>query len=185
MNFQKLKDDVCDEIRSALGKIDEKELKGFIECMLKSRTVFVIGVGRVMLMLKAFAKRIKHLGYDSWVVGETTIPAIKKGDILLAASGSGETLTTVDVARLAKKNGATVALITASNKSTLREISDVVIRIPSPTKLHMPDETSSDQPMTNLFEQSLLIFCDCLSIILQIELKVTEEKMWEVHANLE
>ena len=185
MNFQKLKDDVCDEIRFALGKIDENELAAFIECMLKSKTVFVIGVGRVMLMLQAFAKRIKHLGFDSYVVGETTIPGIKEGDLLLAASGSGETLTTVNVARLAKKHGATVALITASSKSTQRDISDVVLRIPSPTKLHMPDETSSDQPMTNLFEQSLLIFCDCLSIILQDKLKVTDEEMWEVHANLE
>lgn len=185
MKFQKLKEDVCKEIRFVLSKVEENEEEAFIDHILKANRLFFVGVGRVMLMLQAFAKRLKHLGLDSYVVGETTIPGIQKGDFLVAGSGSGETLTTVNIARLAKKHQAKVALITSSPHSTLKELSDVSVRIPCPTKLHLPGEISCKQPMTNLFEQSLLIFCDCVSMIIQDKLNVSEEEMWKVHANLE
>lgn len=185
MKFQKLKEEICEEIRFALSKVEEDEVEALIDHILKANRLFFIGVGRVMLMLQTFAKRLKHLGLDSYVVGETTVPGIQKGDLLVAGSGSGETLTTVNVARLAKKHQAEVALITSSLRSTLRELSDVPVRIPCPTKLHFPGEISSKQPMTNLFEQSLLIFCDCVSMIIQDKLNVSEEEMWKVHANLE
>lgn len=185
MKFQELKEDIFKEIRFVLNKIDENEVEGFIDHILKANRLFFIGVGRVMLMLQAFAKRLKHLGLDSYVVGETTVPGIQEGDLLVAGSGSGETLTTVNVARLAKKHQAKVALITSSPRSTLKELSDVSVRIPAPTKVHLPEEISSKQPMTNLFEQSLLIFCDCVSMIIQDKLNVSEEELWKVHANLE
>ena len=187
MKFQKLKEEVCNEIRFVLSKVDENEVEAFIKHILKTKKnkLFVIGVGRVMLMLQTFAKRLKHLGIESYVVGETTVPAIEEGDLLLAASGSGETLTTINVVKLAKKHGARIALITSSVDSTLRELSDVSVRIPCPTKLHLPGEVSSIQSMTNLFEQSLLIFCDCISMIVQDEFKVSEEELWRVHNNLE
>jgi 6-phospho-3-hexuloisomerase len=187
MKFKKLNDDVCNEIKFVLSKIDEKEIENFIELILKTKTnrVFVIGVGRVMLMLQAFAKRLKHLGFESYVVGETTVPGIKDGDLLIAASGSGETLTTFNVVKLAKKNKANIALITSSINSTIEKLSDFTVRIPCATKLHLPGEFPSKQPMTNLFEQSLLIFCDCVSIIIQNKLNISEEDLWKVHANLE
>ena len=185
MNFQNLKDEVCEEIKKALTNVNEPDFDELIDFILSAEKVFVVGVGRVMLMLKTFAQRLKHLGLDSYVVGETTVPGVQKGDLLVVASGSGETLTTVNVARLAKKHQAKVAFITSSPSSTLKKLSDVSVRIPSPTKLHLPGEISPKQPMTNLFEQSLLIFCDCVSMIIQDKLNVSEEEMWRVHANLE
>ena len=185
MSFQKTKNDVCKEIELSLSKIGEKEIEDFINLILRNDKVFVIGVGRVMLMLQAFAKRLKHLGLDSYVVGETTTPGIKKGDLLVTASGSGETLTTVNIARLAKKHQAKVALITSSSRSTLKELADASLRIPCPTKLHLPGEIPSKQPMTNLFEQCLLIFGDCISMMIQKKLNISGEKMWKTHANLE
>ena len=185
MEFQKLKEGVCQEIRFVLGKVEEDEVEAFVDDILKADRLFFIAVGRVMLMLQAFAKRFKHLGLDSYVVGETTVPGIQKRDLLVAGSGSGETLTTVNVARLAKKYRAKVALITSSSRSTLKGLSDVSVRIPCPTKLRLPGEIPSKQPMTNLFEQSLLIFCDCVCMIIQDRLNVSEKEMWGVHANLE
>jgi len=185
MSFQEIKSDVGKEIELSLSKIDEKEVEDFINLILSHKKIFVIGVGRVMLMLQAFAKRLKHLGLDSYVVGETTVPAIGEKDILIAASGSGETLTTVNTAKLAQNQGAKVALITSSSHSTLKELADASVRIPSPTKLHLSEEISSKQPMTTLFEQCLLIFSDCISMIIEKKLNISEEKMWKVHANLE
>lgn len=185
MSFHKIKEEICDEIRFALSKVDEREVEVFIDNLLGAKKLFFIGVGRVMLMTKAFAKRLKHLGFDAYVVGETTVPAIQYGDLLIATSGSGETLTTINVSRLAKEHQARVALITSSLDSTLKRISDVSIRIPCPTKLHLSDEIPSKQPMTSLFEQSILIFYDCISMIIQEKLNISEEELWEIHTNLE
>lgn len=185
MKFQKLKEEICEELRFALSKVEEDEVEAFINHILKADRLFFIGVGRVMLMLQTFAKRLKQLGKDSYVVGETTVPGIQKGDLLIAASGSGETLTTLNVVRLAKKHHATIVLITSSPRSSLKQLSDVSVRIPCPTKLHLPEEIPSKQPMTNLFEQSLLIFCDCVSTIVQDKLNLSDEEMWKIHANLE
>jgi len=185
MDFQTLQNQVCQEINSALSKVKEEEINEFIEHLLSAEKVFVMGVGRVMLMMQSFAKRIKHLGIDSYVVGETVVPAISSKDLLVIGSGSGETTTCVTIAQLARKFGAKIALITAAKNSTLKKMADVSVRIPSPTKLKAPDEPISKQPMTNLFEQALLVFCDCISMILQKRLGLSEEEMWKVHANLE
>ena len=168
-----------------MSKVDSEEVESLVNIVLGSKKVFVIGVGKVMLMMQALAKRLKHLGLDSYVVGETTTPGIQKGDLLLAGSGSGETITTVNVARLAKKHGAKICLITSSSDSTLRQLSDASVRIPCSTKLNLPGEIISKQSMTTLFEQCLLIFGDCVSMIIQKKLNISEEEMWKTHANLE
>jgi 6-phospho-3-hexuloisomerase len=185
MYFREAMAIVHGEVQSCLSKVDESEVGALIEQIARANRIFVVGVGRVMLMIQAFAKRLKHLQFDSVVVGETITPAIGEEDLLIAASGSGETLTTITVMRLAKKHGAQVALITASNQSTAKAIADSSVRIPCPTKFHRPEETPSKQPMTSLFEQCLLFFCDCTSLMLQDEMNISEEDLWNAHSNLE
>lgn len=185
MSFQNLKDEVCEEIRNALTSVEEQNLKELIDLILSAEKVFVVGVGRVMLVMQAFAKRLKHLEIDAHVVGEIVEPPISAHDILIVGSGSGETMISVNIAKLAQKSRAKVGLITSSHKSTLKKLADVSVVIPCPTKLHLPDEPISKQPMANLFEQSLYILCDCLTIILQEKLGITGDRMWKTHANLE
>ncbi len=185
MNFKDAAGIIMKEIGSVIKKVEEKEVKNFISSILDAEKVFVTGAGRVKLMMQAFAKRLRHLGLESYVVGETTVPAIGKCDLLIAASGSGETLTTVDVARLAKKQKGKLVLITASPGSTLKRISDLTVRIPCSTKYHLEGEFISRQPMTSLFEQSLLVFCDGVTMMLKEQLKISEKEMWRIHCNLE
>lgn len=185
MNFQNLKDEVCEEIRNVLTNIDEQNLVELTDLILSAEKVFVVGVGRVMLVMQSFAKRLKHLEIDVHVVGEIVEPPITAHDILIVGSGSGETMIPVNMAKLAQKFRAKVGLITSSHKSTLKKLADVSVTISCPTKLHLSDEPISKQPMGNLFEQTLFILCDCLTIILQEKLSIAGEKMWETHANLE
>lgn len=185
MRFHKLKDEVGEEIKNALAGVEEERVEKLINLILSARRVFVVGAGRVRLVMQAFAKRLKHLGLDTYVVGETTPPPITPKDVLIVGSGSGETIIPVEISKLAKKFKARVGLITSSPRSTLGELADVWVRIPSPTKLHLPTEPFSRQPRANLFEQSLFILCDCLIIILQEKLGISEEEMQKRHANLE
>jgi 6-phospho-3-hexuloisomerase len=62
---------------------------------------------------------------------------------------------------------------------------DLVVRIPCCTKLNLPDEIPSGQPMSSLFEQSLYLLCDivCLCVIRRKDIDI--KTLWDMHANLE
>ena len=49
---------VLKEINAALGAVDGKKVEEMIEMICLAEKVFVIGVGRVLLMLQAFVKRL-------------------------------------------------------------------------------------------------------------------------------
>ena len=185
MDFASIKQKAIEELGEVLGDINEESVGKFIGMITGANKVFVTGVGRTMLMLQAFAKRLNHLKIKAYVVGETSTPPIEKGDLLIAASGSGETATTVSISKLARENGAKVALITAREESTLSKLADIYIKIPCPTKLKLEGEYKSVQLMATLFEQSLLIFFDCVALMIKRQTGVSDEEMWKLHANLE
>jgi 6-phospho-3-hexuloisomerase len=163
VSFSELKDIVLEELEGVLDKISEKEVRIFINAISTAERVFVIGAGRSFLISKTFAKRLTHLRIDSYVVGETITPNIKKGDLLVVSSGSGETMIPANISNLAKKYGAKIAVVTANIESTLGRIGDFSVRIPCPIKPHLlVEEDCSIQPMHNLFEQCLLLFFDCV-----------------------
>lgn len=183
--YHELRTKVPAELAEVLARVSEKDVEALRAEIGKQRRVFVVGVGRVMLMMQAFAKRLVHLGVDAHVVGETTNPPLAAGDLLIAASASGETMTTVNMARKAKELGGFVFAITASPGSSLAGIADSFIHLPTPTKLKRKGEATSIQPMGNLFEQGLLLFSDIACMLLRERKGIPVEEMWKRHANLE
>ena len=185
MDFHSIKKEVIKELGDVLEEVKEESIVKLIEMVKSANKVFVIGAGRVMFTLQAFAKRLNHLKITAFVVGETTTPPIGREDLLIAASGSGETITTVNISKLAKDKGAKVAIITATGESSLSRFADICIKIPCPTKLKSEGEYKSIQPGGTLFEQSLLILLDCIALMIKKQSGVSEEDMWKLHANLE
>ncbi len=173
-----------DEIGSG---IDAESISQFIAALMKADRIFVAGAGRSGLMVCAFAMRLMHLGFNVFVVGETTTPSIAKKDLLVIASGSGETGTMVQFARAAKKNGANLALITIYADSTIGQMADIVVQINAPTtkNKNKASTVSSIQPMGSLFEQFLLLVLDGVILELMNEIPRNIESMIEMHANLE
>lgn len=183
--YAEIESRILDEVRTVLDAVDECELQDFLTALEQAQKVFLCGVGRVSLMAATCAKRLNHLRIPSFLVGETTNPPIRAGDLLVACSGSGETLTVLLFVDLAKKNGVRIVGVGANKESSLRERSDLYVQIPAKTKTEFEGVVKSEQPMTNLFEQSLLIFFDIVTILLQQKKGITEEEMWSLHANLE
>ncbi|TRM73257.1 6-phospho-3-hexuloisomerase, partial [Sulfolobus sp. A20-N-F8] len=95
--------------------------------------VLVMGAGRSGLVGRAFAMRLLHLGYNSYVLGETIVPAIGKNDIVIAISGSGRTKLILTAAEAAKEAGAKLIAITSYNDSPLSKIADIVVEVPGRT----------------------------------------------------
>lgn len=156
--------------------------------------VLVMGAGRSGLVGRAFAMRLLHLGYNSYVLGETIVPAIGKNDIVIAISGSGRTKLILTAAEAAKEAGAKLIAITSYNDSPLSKIADIVVEVPGRTKYSQNEDYFARQilgiteplaPLGTLFEDTVQIFLDGVVAELMIRLKKTEEDLRVVHANIE
>ena len=184
-SFKTACDLILAECKTALAQVDPDAVEKLLDAMLMADQVFFIGVGRVRLSLEAIAKRMAHLGIKTVVVGQITEPAITERDLLIVGSGSGETLIPVAIALKAKSFGAKIAHIGSNPESKLKPITDIFVRIPVRTKLTREGEINSRQPMTSLFEQSLLLFGDSLTCMIVARRALDIKSLWKYHANLE
>jgi 6-phospho-3-hexuloisomerase len=176
---------VTSELTRTLDSIQPEQVERLVAAITAADRVFFVGVGRVLLSLQAVAKRWAHLGIDTHCVGEITEPAITDRDLLIVGSGSGTTMLPLGIARKAGKLGARVVHIGSNPQSELHEIAEFMVRIPVRTKLYLPDEIESAQPMTSLFEQSLLLLGDIIASLLIESRQLDLKDLWQHHANLE
>lgn len=176
---------IIKECTDALEQVNEREINKLIELMVQADKVFFIGVGRVKLSLAAFAKRLNHLGIKAHMVGDINEPAMTDKDILIVGSGSGESLIPVAIAKKAKSIGGKIVHIGSNPHSSIESITDLMIRIPVQTKLYLDDEIISKQPMSSLFEQSLLLLADSIAAMIVSKQRIDLKSLWKFHANLE
>jgi len=176
---------ILQELKMALEAIDPNQVEQFIEALLQARQVFVIGVGRVMLSMQAIVKRLNHLGIKCHCVGAINEPAITKDDLLVVASGSGESVVPLAIAQVAKKYAAKIVHIGSNPNSSMAPLTDIFVRIPVRTKLVLPDELESQQIMSSLFEQSLLLLGDAVALMIVERRNLDLKDLWQYHANLE
>ena len=186
MNVRSYAEAIKREIDGALSALDPEPCERLAESILRSKRIFLAGMGRSGLIMKSFAMRLMHMGLETHVVGETTTPAIAAGDLLLIGSGSGETESLLAMAGKAKSLGIDVALITIHPGSSIGEHADLVVRVPATTpKSSNPSAATSIQPKGSLFEQTLFLICESV-VLRQMEMRgIDAEGMVLHHANLE
>ncbi len=178
-------DVILKELSMTVRAIPEDSRKELCGMFGPERRVFVVGVGRVLLSLQAFAKRLNHLGIEAYCVGDINEPALRPNDILLVGSGSGSSRIPLTIAEKADQLGAFIVHIGATEDSPMSKYSDLYINIPTASKTG-PGAVSSVQPMTSLFEQSLYLFLD--SVCFDIWSSLSDDARDIVvssHANLE
>ena len=74
-----------------------------------------------------------HLGFDSYVCGETITTNLESDDVLIIASGSGETGSLVSMAKKAVSIGAKILTVTVLPNGTIGQLADLAVRVPAPT----------------------------------------------------
>lgn len=147
--------------------------------------IFVLGAGRSGLALRMTAMRLMHLGLDVHVVGETTTPAIAKGDLLLVASGSGATSGIVRAAETASTVGASIVAITTDSSSPLARLAGTgTVVVPAAAKLDRSGAVSR-QYAGSLFEQTVVLIGDALFHALWARSGRDADELWPRHSNLE
>lgn len=165
-------------------EIDFNQVADIIPFIQNADRIFIVGAGRTGLALKAAAMRLMHLGFTVFVAGETTTPAIRNNDLLIAGSGSGTTGTIVKAAEKAVAIGAKVITISTSVTSPLAKLSDHVAILPAAQKQDH-GATISRQYAGSLFEQSVLLLTDAIIQTLWQMDGTPAEELWQRHANLE
>jgi 6-phospho-3-hexuloisomerase len=185
-DYKKACNDVLDELGRTLASIDSASLERLADEILAADQVFFVGVGRVMLALQCVCKRLAHLGIKAHYVGEITEPAITEKDLLIVGSGSGASLFPLGIAKKARASvNCKIVHIGSNPNSEMKEICDFMVRIPVRTKFYLEDEIDSCQPMTSLFEQSVLLMGDILAKLIIEQREIDMKSLWKYHANLE
>jgi len=182
---------ILSKIKEITDKISPADFDNFISLIIKSPRIYIIGAGRSGLVAKAFGMRLVHLKKKVFIVGETITPAMRKGNTLIAVSGSGKTTWIVETAKASRALGGKVAAITWDRQSELARIADTIVQIKSEA---IPREVSGYTkrelmgaplpPLGSLFEISTLIFFEACVLELMTRLGVHEEEMKKIHANL-
>ena len=175
---------VAREICDALARTDEQQVETLLDMIEAAETIFVGGAGRSMMMMQAFAMRLMHIGFHSYVVGETTTPAIGEHDLLIAGSGSGRTRMTLALVEAAAARGARTAVITGHPDSPLGQTADHCLHLHAPV-VFLNAERPTRQPPGTLFEQCLLAQGDAMILMLMHRRGTTEELIRRRHTKFE
>ncbi len=178
------RDIILREVAGVLDQIDEENARRFVMELARAKRIYISGVGRSGLVVKAFGQRLMHLGFEVHLADEITSPAIRRGDLLVACSGSGTTHLTVYMARKARQIGARCVAITAKPRSPLAGLARLAVVIPAPLE-HGRNGNGTRQPARSLFEQSLFLFLDSIILTAMQELGISEQRLARRHANLE
>ncbi len=175
------------ELGECLTKVSPDSIEAALDELSKTQRVFLAGAGRSALAIRGFAMRLMHMRKTVYVVGETTTPGIKKGDLLIIGSGSGRTASLLSMAQKSKQLGARLMLVTIDPQSPIGELADCVVQIPAPSPKAQSDKplSKSVQPMGSLFEQSLLLLLDSMVLLLMDKENISSDEMFASHANLE
>jgi 6-phospho-3-hexuloisomerase len=139
------------ELEDAIGALDQQDFDSFLDAVVAAGRIAFHGVDREGLMMRAFAMRLFHLGYNVSVVGDMTAPHL--------GAGPGY-FSTVDGLRVvAQREDAKVLCLTAQRDGGTPKAYDSVLVIPAQT---MADDRSAKPtsilPMGSLYELAMLVF---------------------------
>ncbi len=176
---------ILGEIEQVISKLDTTGLDQLADRLNAASHVLVTGEGRSGFMAKALAMRLTHLGLSVHVIGETTTPAVRGDDLIVAVSGSGTTAAPVRVVEQAHKEGARVVAVTTDPDSPVARDAELVVHVPAATKYRRPGEAETIQPLSSLFDQACHIAFDAVCLRLARMRSIDNDAAKAAHANTE
>ena len=186
MEISKIAAKAANEIAETVERIDEQQICRLLDEISRAKKIYVSGAGRSLLMMRGIAMRLMHLGFESYVVGDTTTPAFEEGDLLIVGSGSGETSGLINIVNKAKKLGGIIGVITINRSSSLGRTADILVEIPAFTaKVQYDNMKKTVLPSGSLFEQCVLVLGDTLVLPLAKKKGIMLDGEFKRHANLE
>ncbi|XP_068660866.1 uncharacterized protein [Aristolochia californica] len=159
-----------------------------IAAVARKGRIFVHGVGREGLMLKALCMRLAHLGLAAHVVGDVTTPPITSPDLLVASAGPGGFSTVEAICSIARTVGARVLLLTAKPEGSAARLASSVALVPAQTMADGKEEEAPSSlllPMGSLYEGALFVLFEMVVFRVAELLEESPHTVTSRHTNLE
>ncbi len=186
MNWREAVESQLGAVGEILDGVRTSDTERFLDMMLKARKIFVVGRGRTGYIVGTFAMRLMHLGFDVHVVGDCTTPRIRRGDLLVACSGSGRVRMVIQMAQIARRNEAHIAFLTYNPSAPAPTEGDLTILLPAQVSRNGPRKSGPVlHPLGTLFEEALMLYMDLVVWRLMERQGIHEEDMAKRHTNLE
>lgn len=151
--------------------------------------IFVYGVGREGLMLKALCMRLYHLGLSAHCVFDMTTPPIASPDLLIASAGPGGFSTVDAICGVARSGGARVVVLTAQPETGGSvKYASVVAHIPAQTMADDGDGVGGGRallPMGSVYEGAMFVLFEMVVYKLGDVLGRSAHEIRSRHTNLE
>lgn len=117
--------------------IDKKSILKVVSEIKKARNIYIYGVGSSGLTGKEMMQRLLRMGFNVHCISDSHMmiinsSIIKKDDLVIGLSISGETEEVVHSIRKAKENGAKTVCITSFEGSTISKYSDLKFIVYNP-----------------------------------------------------
>ncbi|XP_077234534.1 sugar isomerase (SIS) family protein [Tasmannia lanceolata] len=192
-SMSELASHICSKIQSVFDRqtvaldVTVDEISGVAG---RKGRVFVHGVGREGLMLKALCMRLTHLGLSAHCVGDVTTPPISSSDLLIASAGPGGFPTVDAICGVARSVGARVLLITAKPSGSASRYASAVALLMAQTMADEDEEGVEENscmllPMGSVYEGAMFVLFEMVVFRLAEVLGQTPQAVTSRHTNLE
>lgn len=185
MNIQGLIEAILDESRNVLLGLQKDSVQRFMQGLEQGERIFFAAQGRSGYILRCFCMRLMHLGYQAFFVGDTNTSKIRKGDILVVVSGSGQTKLTHELIKLAQQQGALTYGVIGREDSPMGRALDYSVCLPGGSKNDYSGDFHSIQPPGSSFEQAAFIFFETIVLAIFQKQGSDPRPLLDRHANLE
>jgi 6-phospho-3-hexuloisomerase len=175
-------------------KLNLNVINRFIETILSSNTIFVLGSGQLKLTSCAFCMRLVHLNLNSFIVGDIASPQISEKDCLIIISDDENSYELAN-AKNAKVSGCKILLLTSNNSdSKIAKLSDITWNVEINNLRHVNEEFYNEiinndyfkmLPQSTIFKILSIILLDGLIAEIIIKLTKYEIDLKNKHFNLE
>lgn len=118
----------------ARHKLDIEHVNAAVELLLKAQSLEIFGFGASAIVAQDLQQKFPLLSIPCHATMDShqqlmAASMMKPGDVAVAISNTGSTLAIIDLARLAREQGAQVIAITGARNTALEDYSDVVIHV--------------------------------------------------------
>lgn len=182
----------------SVPKLDDQQIEGLGKEIMSAqnekgenlKAMVFGGWGRSGGVAEGFAMRLAHLKFNARYITEPTVPPMKKGDLFIIVSGSGESFTRA--IETALRIGAKIIVITSLSDSIGARSSDIKLIVPgreseegsSLSFLERQMQGLPALPLGTAFEDLTQLLLDSMIGVLAVIKKKSNEDMKEAHVNV-
>lgn len=160
-DFRTIAQRTLNEVTESLARTDPRQFPDFLEALTKRRSVLLTGEGYCAGVVRVFAHGLSRLGIDARVVGESTTPGVKLGDLLVVVTEGGDSGVMAQRVTGARGQGASVAVVTGEARSRLLTEAQMIILLPGPTRTPFSSQTTTDG-QSLVFAEAAMLYLDAV-----------------------